>query len=142
MKNVYFNSKFARFILPKKYACFTFFGKTFFKENKDFIKENAINHEKIHAVQQKECLFLGFIISTLILTITQTFWISLITFLFFFQIVYGVELFILLLKNKFKFNKYLYKKISFELEASENENDMLYLKKERQPFSWINYIGC
>ena len=141
MKKIYFDNKFARFILPKKIACITLFGLTFFKERKEFIKNKMINHEKIHAEQQKECLFLGFIFGVISLLMMNSICISLIIFLFFFYIWYGTEYLILLINNKFK-KKNINNKISFEAEALENESDNDYLRNERQLFSWINYIGC
>lgn len=74
------------------------------------VSEVDINHEEIHAAQQKELLFLVFIL-----------W-------------YGIEWFIRLIQFR---NSYMaYRNTSFEREAYENQNDLDYIKSR----SWFKFI--
>ena len=67
-----------------------------------------INHERIHIRQQQETLLLGFFI------------------IYLFEFIY----------YRLQFNRYTaYRKISFEKEAFEHEEDMNYLKT-RKRFAW------
>ena len=75
--------------------------------------EVDINHEKIHAAQQRELLFLVFIL-----------W-------------YGIEWFIRLIQFR---NSYMaYRNTSFEREAYQNQEDLYYLKG-RKFFSFLKYL--
>lgn len=77
------------------------------------VSEVDINHEEIHAAQQKELLFLVFIL-----------W-------------YGIEWFIRLIQFR---NSYMaYRNTSFEREAYTNENDMEYLSN-RKHFAFIKHL--
>lgn len=103
----------SKYIVPKGFAGITLFPFIFLKK-KDLKHDHLlINHEKIHLKQQKE---LGIL---------------------FFYIFYGLEWFIKIFKYK---NSYLtYQNLSFEREAYQNENNLLYLKN-RKFWSFINYF--
>ena len=75
--------------------------------------ERVINHESIHIQQQQETLVIPFYI-----------W-------------YGLEWFIKLFR--YGSPTKAYRKISFEQEAYENENNKGYLN-ERKRFAWLRYI--
>lgn len=99
-------------IIPfgKSYIAINLFGVVFAKEplNKTFLL-----HEKIHTVQQKELLFVGF------------------------YILYVMEwLFRLLLYRNLR---KAYRTISFEREAYQNQQTDDYLEK-RKHFAWIKRI--
>jgi hypothetical protein len=88
---------------------FVLLGIIFVTSNVD---ESTLNHEKIHVKQQLETLFIIF------------------------YLIYLLQYLILRLKYD-HFTSY--KKICFEKEAFENENNKDYLRK-RKLFSWIKYI--
>ncbi|MDY8136432.1 hypothetical protein [Aquimarina sp. 2201CG5-10] len=71
-----------------------------------------INHEKIHLRQQAELLIVPFYI--------------------FYLLEYVIRLF------QYRNSPQAYRNISFEREAYENEEDLLYLKN-RKPWSFIKY---
>ena len=73
-----------------------------------------INHEEIHGKQQKEMFVLPFFL-----------W-------------YAVEFVIRLILNPMNYRK-VYRRISFEQEAYENESNLSYLDG-RKPYSWIKYL--
>lgn len=73
-----------------------------------------INHEEIHGKQQREMLVLLFFL-----------W-------------YAVEFIIRLILNPMNYMK-VYRRISFEQEAYENDSNLSYLDG-RKPYSWIKYL--
>jgi len=79
----------------------------------DELSDKTINHELIHASQQREMLYLPFYL-----------W-------------YFVEWLIRLLIN----GKRAYIMISFEQEAYDNDQDPGYLE-HRKKFAWIKYLIC
>lgn len=103
----------SKYIVPKGFAGITLFPFIFLKK-KDLKQDPfLINHEKIHIKQQKELLII------------------------FFYIIYGLEWLIKMFTYK---NSYLtYQNLSFEREAYQNENNLLYLNK-RKTWNFINYF--
>ena len=98
-------------ILPfKGYKIFNFFGILFTREDAKNLSKQDLNHESIHCAQMKELLYIGFYI-----------WYML-EYIFKFFTMYSV-----------------YRNISFEVEAYENERDLNYLDN-RKHYNWIQYI--
>lgn len=79
----------------------------------DEVDDQTINHELIHAVQQREMLYLIFYL-----------W-------------YFTEWLIRLLIN----GKQAYRKLSFEQEAYDNDWSLYYLDR-RKRFAWWKYLNC
>ena len=79
----------------------------------DEVSDITINHELIHAVQQREMLYLMFYL-----------W-------------YFIEWLIRLLIN----GKQAYRKLSFEQEAYDNDWSLYYLDR-RKRFAWWKYLSC
>lgn len=77
------------------------------------ITQKVVNHERIHARQQKEM------------------------FIIFFLLWYGLEFVIRLLQYRNWHDAY--KNVSFEREAYANEDKMDYLN-ERYNYSWTDYL--
>jgi hypothetical protein len=103
----------SKYIVPKGFVGITLFPFIFLKK-KDLKQDPfLINHEKIHLKQQKELLII------------------------FFYLFYGLEWLIKMFTYK---NSYLtYQNLSFEREAYQNENNLLYLNK-RKTWNFINYF--
>lgn len=78
------------------------------------ITQTLVNHEEVHAKQQKEMLLLPFFV-----------W-------------YGLEFLVRLIQYR-NWNK-AYRNISFEREAYSNEYDYFYLTK-RKRFAWFHYLN-
>lgn len=57
----------------------------------------------------------------------------------FFYLWYVIEFLIRWIGNGFKDFHGCYRKISFEQEAYQNQNNLNYLK-ERKPYAWIHYL--
>lgn len=74
----------------------------------------VINHEKIHFAQQREMLWLPFLL-----------W-------------YGLEFLVRL--AEYRNWDDAYRNISFEREAFANDTNFAYLVFERKPFAWIKYL--
>lgn len=93
----------SKFIVPKGFVGITFYPFIFLKTAS--LKENKvlINHEKIHLQQQLELLVV------------------------FFYAFYIVEWLFKLFK--YRDRRIAYKNLSFEREAYQNEDNLLYLKK-------------
>lgn len=87
----------------------TLFGILFVRENVK-VSETMLNHEQIHARQQRELLWVPFLL-----------W-------------YGIEWFIRLFQHGDE-----YRSISFEREAYGNEKNLNYLQ-ERKPYAWLRYV--
>ncbi|MCE5227187.1 MAG: hypothetical protein LLG05_15190 [Porphyromonadaceae bacterium] len=79
----------------------------------DSVSTKTLNHEMIHAAQQREMLYLVFYL-----------W-------------YLLEWLIRLLIN----GRQAYMKISFEQEAYSNDKDAKYLV-HRKKFAWIKFLSC
>jgi hypothetical protein len=78
------------------------------------IGADTIRHEKIHIRQQIELLVV------------------------FFYLWYGIEYLVRLIQ--YLDHDTAYKNISFEREAYVNENDEYFLKYNREPLNFINYL--
>lgn len=93
---------FRRLPLGKSYFAICFFGFIFAKRP---LSDVELNHERIHAAQQRELLFLPFFL-----------W-------------YGIEWLVLLLKYRNATKAYFH--IRFEQEAYRHERDLHYLDTRR-----------
>ena len=100
------------FIPFKGYKAINIFG-FLFTRNIYTISDVDINHESIHTEQMKEMLYIPFYIWYMIEWLIRL-------------VSYGDA-------------KLAYKTISFELEASSNQQDENYLKN-RKRFAWFKYI--
>ena len=100
------------FIPFKGYKAINLFG-FLFTRNIYTISDVDINHESIHTEQMKEMLYIPFYIWYMIEWLIRL-------------VSYGDA-------------KLAYKTISFELEASSNQQDENYLKN-RKRFAWFKYI--
>ena len=98
-------------IIPfKGYLAITIWPFIFVRKGRQ-LTDISLNHEKIHGKQQVEML------------------------LIFFYLLYIIEWFLKL----FIGNGNAYRRISFEQEAYNFENNMKYLKN-RKHYSWLKYI--
>ena len=98
---------------PKGFLAINLFGVMFVRRgNKERVGERTIRHETIHTRQMTELLFV------------------------FFYIWYGIEWLVKLPKYG---AKHAYNNLSFEREAYENDDDVLYLAN-RKPFAWVKYL--
>ena len=103
----------SKHIVPKNFVGITLFPFIFLK-NKDLKHDRIlINHEKIHLKQQQEL------------------------FIIFFYFLYALEWLIKIIK--YKNTNLAYQNLSFEREAYQNENNLLYLEN-RKFWSFINYF--
>lgn len=101
-----------KYIPFKGFKAINLFGVLFVKNNAK-LSEEDINHERIHAAQMKELLYIPFYI-----------W-------------YVIEWLIRLVQFR---NSYMaYRNTSFEREAYQNEGDLHYLKGRRF-FNFLNYL--
>lgn len=100
------------FIPFKGYKAINLFG-FLFTRNIYTLSDVDINHESIHTEQMKEMLYIPFYIWYMIEWLIRL-------------VSYGDA-------------KLAYKTISFELEASSNQQDENYLKN-RKRFAWFKYI--
>jgi hypothetical protein len=85
------------------------FGVLFVRNGAE-LDYGVINHEKIHTAQMKELLYIGFYL------------------LYVLEWVYNLM--------KYGNGRTAYKMISFELEAYEYENDILYLQNRKRYAQW------
>ncbi len=100
-------------LFRKNFVGITLFPFIFLKDKSLKLNKTLVNHEKIHIKQQLEM------------------------FVIFFYMWYLIEYFVRLIHYK---NGYeAYKNISFEREAYDNENNLLYLKN-RKLYSFLNYL--
>nr|WP_291132929.1 hypothetical protein [Flavobacterium sp. UBA7682] len=103
----------SKYLIPKGFRGLTVFPFVVFKYRESTSDLTLMNHEKIHLRQQLELLVLPFFI-----------W-------------YGLEFLIRLSLLK---NRHLaYRSISFEKEAYQNENNIIYLS-ERKLFSFLKFL--
>lgn len=96
-----------------RYKAINIFGILFTKSN---LKENEINHEKIHTEQMKELLFI------------------------FFYLWYGIEYLIIRLCNIRDSWNEVYHDVSLEEEAYNNEDNLEYINT-RKHYSWVKYLN-
>lgn len=103
----------SKFLTPKGFVGITLYPFIFLKQ--ESLKENKvlINHEKIHLKQQVELLIILF------------------------YILYVTEWLLKLVKYRDK--KIAYRNLSFEREAYQNEEDLLYLEK-RKRWAFVKYL--
>lgn len=156
-KKVFYDSKFAKFFLPAGYSTITLGCFVFTKYSKHFIEQNprVINHENIHVKQWLEhtvftCLLIVLyylIIDTM--NVNHLYW-CLLSSVFIYYIIYVFEFLINYLYYLFNPNRKLYsnkstwynayKKISFELEAYNNQLNENYLKSRKDFASYSNFL--
>jgi hypothetical protein len=106
--------KFSAKLLGIRYTAMCIWPFLFIKPGTDLTRRTELlNHEKIHARQQLEMLWL------------------------FFFLWYGVEYLIRLIRYHDLHRAY--KELSHEREARENDGDPGYLLR-RKPFAWIRYL--
>lgn len=116
INNYFFNTM---FIIKNKwfpfgsYKAINLFGIIFTKSDLD---QESINHEKIHTEQMKEMLFI------------------------FFYLWYGLEYIIRQISNIKLSQHEIYRLISFEQEAYNNDKNLEYLKV-RKRYVWFKYIS-
>jgi len=96
------------------------------------------NHEKIHLVQQFECMCIGILLSGIASLFTGFEWWYLIASYLMFYVVYVINWIVELIKMIFGADEKAYKDIWFEKEAYQNQKDKNYLKN-RKPFAWLKY---
>lgn len=96
-----------------RYKAINIFGIIFTKSDLD---QESLNHESIHTEQMKEMLFI------------------------FFYIWYGIEYVIRWITNIKLSQHKLYRSISFEQEAHNNDKNLEYLKT-RKRYAWLKYIS-
>lgn len=102
------------YIIPfKGYKAMCVFPFIFVRKDARNLTVKDINHEKIHGEQQKETLFLLF------------------------YLLYGIEWLVKVVY--YRNTRTAYKNVSFEREAYDNQDDIMYLDK-RKLFSWVKYI--
>lgn len=159
-KKVFYNSKFAKFFLPAGYSTITLGCFIFTKYSKHCIEQNSkiINHENIHVEQWLEHTVSYYSLITLyyfvnclitnIININHLCW-YLLPSIFIYYIIYIFEflvnyLYYLLPNSKLYPNKptwyNAYKKISFELEAYNNQLNENYLKSRKIFASYSNFL--
>lgn len=95
------------------YKAINIFGIIFTKSDLD---NESINHERIHTEQMKEMLFI------------------------FFYLWYGIEYVVKWICNIRLSQHEIYRSISFEQEAYNNQNNLEYLKS-RKRYAWFKYIS-
>lgn len=157
-KKVFYNSKFAKIFLPVGYSTITLGCFIFTKYSKHFIEQNPriINHENIHVEQWLEhtafvylLIILHYFLNYDIMNVNHLLW-YLLSSVFVYYIIYVFEFSINYLYYLFNPNKKLYpnkstwynayKKISFELEACNNQLNENYLKSRKVFASYSNFL--
>ena len=107
-------NKISLWILGQKYSAMCIWPLLFIKPvSEGSQRPETINHERIHARQQLEMLWL------------------------FFFLWYGMEYVVRLLQHKSRHTAYL--ALSHEKEAFANDGDIDYLHK-RKAFAWVRYL--
>lgn len=103
------------YILPKNYPylAVALFGVILAKRGR-ILSRVVINHERIHFVQQRELLWLPFLL-----------W-------------YALEF----LYRLYQYRDWheAYRNISFEREAYAHEGNLAYRCWDRQPYAWVKYL--
>lgn len=140
MKRCHFNSWVAKVFLFPVYKAITVLCHSFFKNKVEECTQRGINHERIHQVQQLECIALGLFLGLFLCGIFDfSLWWMIILGLGFFYIWYGIEYLIILCFAKWDKQNERYHDVSFEEEAHNNDDNLQYLE-DRKPFAWIKYI--
>lgn len=101
------------------------------------IPPRLLNHERIHLVQQLECIILGLILNILIWYFIDPIWF--LNFYFIGMGLYGIIYYGHWLINKLNKqtpNMEAYRNICFEREAYANENNLMY-RKNRKILAWL-----
>lgn len=106
--------KYSKIIPFKGFYAINLFGTLFIRKEYEGkkISKSTLTHESIHTAQMKELL-----------------WV-------FFYILYFIEWLFRLVINP----RHAYRKLSFEQEAYDNQNNSKYLET-RKPYSWFKYYG-
>lgn len=123
------------FIPFGRYTTMNLFGLFFTK--RDNLRDDTINHEKIHSVQILELAIVGILITLLLIFIFNiSYWYLLL----------GGSLFYIWYLIEYMFVRFFHKKqndgyhdISLEEEAYNNEDDLNYLDN-RKWFAWFKYL--
>lgn len=115
------------YLVPPGFKAINWFGYLCTRKNAR-LSSVFINHEEIHTAQMKELLYVPFYIFYLLEYVIRA-------------IAYGLRFLGRMVRDKKrKFRLSLaYRKISFEKEAYNNENNLDYLKT-RKPFAFIKHI--
>lgn len=66
MVKIYYESKLAKAILWSGYPTITLFGMVFTKRKESQMSDDDKRHETLHAIQQRDCLWLGLIVSVVL----------------------------------------------------------------------------
>ncbi len=107
-------NRFSRWILGHRYNAMCVWPVLFVKPGTDLSQSNiTLNHERIHARQQLEMLWL------------------------FFFLWYGIEFIVRLLQHRDRHNAYL--SLSHEKEAFTNDENLNYLDR-RKSYAWMRYL--
>lgn len=123
------------FIPFGNYSTINLFGLLFTK--RDSLRDDIINHEKIHSTQILELAIVG-VLTILLLTFifNISYWYLLLGGSLFY-IWYVIEyIFVRFFHKK---QNYAYHDISLEEEAYNNEDDLNYLDN-RKWFAWFKYL--
>lgn len=123
-------------LLPKGTIAFTVWPFIIVRDEE--VSDKTLNHEKIHAQQQKECIALGLLISFVfhfMISISIGWWL-LFSFLFFY-VLYFTEYAIRRIQTGTW--KEAYYNISFERESYLHEANLTYLEHRRH-FAWTEYL--
>ena len=125
-----------KYIPCQGYKAIFLFGILFVKGDAK-IDDVTMNHESIHSKQYVETGLLSLLL-LLPLLFNGLWWLWLLLSVFAFYIVYVAEWLVKFFTNKFDMHT-AYKKVSFEREAYNNEDDFEYLE-ERKLFAWVKYL--
>lgn len=140
MKRCHFNSGVAKVFLFPSYKAITFLYNSFFKDKKEDLLQEDIDHERTHQVQQFECTVLGLFIGLFLCGIFDlSIWWIVILGLGLFYIWYGIEYLIIMCFAGWNKQNERYHDVSFEEEAHNNDKDPYYLEN-RKPFAWLKYV--
>lgn len=123
------------FIPFGRYTTMNLFGLFFTK--RDNLRDDIINHEKIHSIQILELAIVGILITLLLIFIFNiSYWYLLL----------GGSLFYIWYIIEYLFVRFFHKRqndgyhdISLEEEAFNNEDDLNYLDN-RKWFAWFKYL--
>jgi hypothetical protein len=110
---IIYAERFVKFITSGFARAITFYPFILIRHKEDLDNKILLNHEKIHLVQQKELLLIGFYI---------------LYVYYFFK-----------LRKYFVNNTVAYRAIPFEKEAKLNEKDLDYLNS-RKIYTWKKYV--
>jgi cobalamin biosynthesis protein CobD/CbiB len=106
----------------------------------DGVYTKMLNHEAIHAEQQREVTIVGLVIMLLIgFVFGFSWWLVLIPLLLFYVLYVLIWLWHLAVNTHFENPKDAYRRICFEREAYEGQEYTMYLAV-RKPFAWLKHI--